>query len=114
MADERRAALEDLILLRVPVRNGAEALKGFPWDSDSELFVLTRQDCRRVVTTYLEDNLSADDCQEWASTLEVRDDVGLEDGFGDLLKDFLFEIATPEITRRLTRSTATEWAARLA
>jgi hypothetical protein len=114
VAEERKRALEDLTQLRAPVRPSAQTLKGYLWDSESKLVVLTRLDCRRLITAYLNGDLSGDDWEVWAEALEVRDDVGVEEGFEDLIKGFLFEIATPEITRQLTPSTAEEWMTRFA
>ena len=85
----------------------------FRWDSDEELLTLTRADALRLITEYLRGGISADDCVTWAGAVEGRDDVGSEPEFESLLKDFLFEIATPEITRQLTVVSAEEWRARL-
>ena len=113
MADERKVALENLIWFRVPVLAGVQALRDFPWDSDSELVVLTRLHCQRLVVAFHAGALGRDDCKLWAATLEGRDDVGLEPGYEMILKDFLLEIATPEVTRQLTLLSAEEWTSRL-
>jgi hypothetical protein len=111
--DARREALESLLLLRDPVQAAIQRVSSFPWDSEVRLAVLTRADAHRVVTGFLEGSLSAEECEEWANAVEGRDDVGLENGSEELLKEFLFELGTPELTRPLTQSTAKEWILKL-
>jgi hypothetical protein len=108
--DRRIQALLDVIRLRQPVEQAAAALADFPWwDSDEELVELTRSDAMRLLTAYTDHALSADDCRRWAEALEGRDDVGLQPGAGDALKDLLFELSTPEITESLTPQRAQHW-----
>jgi hypothetical protein len=78
---ERLAALEDLVLLRVPIGGAIARLGGFPWDSDVHLVALTRQHVDSLLAAYLEGRLDEQDCENWASALEGRDDVGFEPGF---------------------------------
>jgi hypothetical protein len=111
--EARTQALEALLLLREPVQVAIQKVSSFPWDSEVQLVVLTRADARRVVTAFVEGSLSAEECDEWANAVEGRDDVGLEDGSEELLREFLFEFGTPELTRPLTRSTAEEWILKL-
>jgi hypothetical protein len=110
---ERLAALEDLMLLRVPVGSAIARLRAFPWDSDSPLVVLTRQHVQALLGAYLEGRLDEHDCESWAAALECRDDVGLEPGFEQPLKAFLFEVATPELAGRLTPPAAGRWSSQL-
>lgn len=110
---QRAEAVGDLVELRVPVEQAAAALARFPWDSDEELHVLTRADALRLLKRYKRQELTVVECQRWADALEGRDDLGLEDGFEDTLKEFLFQIATPELTEPLTPHVATRWEATL-
>ena len=66
--------------------------------------VLTRHHVQAVLAAYLDGSLDEDDCESWAFALECRDDVGFEPGFEQLLKEFLFEVATPELEGRLSRA----------
>lgn len=112
-AIERRETLLDLVQLRRPLADAIEALRQFPWDSEIELVTLTRSDARRLLAAYVSGVLTASDCEAWANAIEGRDDVGLEEDAEDVLKDFLFEVATPEATHELTTSTAKDWQQRL-
>jgi hypothetical protein len=107
--DRRIQALLDVTRLRQPVEQAAAALADFPWDSDEELVELTRSDAVRLLNAYADHVLSADDCRRWAEALEGRDDVGLQAGAEDALKDLLFELSTPEITEPLTPQRARHW-----
>ena len=110
---ERAEALRDLVELRVPVEDAVAALAPFGWDSDTELVTFTRADALRLVSNYLDRTLSAQEAQRWAEALEGRDDLGLEPGFADILKQFLFEIATPELTEYLSPEVARRWGSTL-
>jgi hypothetical protein len=109
----RRLALEDLLGLRTPVHDALRRLGSYPWDSDVALVTFTRSDAERVLAELTEGRVTGELCSEWANALEGRDDVGLEPGSEDLLKDFLFEAANPEITRPLSPAWARQWRARL-
>ncbi|MDQ6713731.1 MAG: hypothetical protein M3Z28_11170 [Candidatus Dormibacteraeota bacterium] len=109
----RREALQDLLHLRKPVTAAARLLKSFPWDSDHPLVTLTRGDARNALDRYLDGAISTEELEQWANAIEGRDDIGFESGSEELLKDFVFQISTPEITRRLGKAVATEWRERL-
>jgi hypothetical protein len=106
---QRQQALRDLLELRVPVNMATGALARFGWDSEQELVTLTRADATRTLTRYLTGELSADDVEQWADALEVREDVGREPGFGDELTELLFQLATPEVAGKITPETAKHW-----
>jgi hypothetical protein len=104
-----RKVLEDLLLLRRPVAEAVNAVRRLPWDSEEELVVLRRQDAINLLDSFMSGAVTASDCQAWADAIEGRDDVGLEETTNTLLKDFLFELSTPELTRAFNRTTAREW-----
>jgi len=115
MADtQRKRVLQDLVMRRRPVSEALLRLETFPWDSETELVTLTRADALRLLDEYLRGELTSDSCEEWADAIEVRDDIGMEEGFDDLLKSFIFELANPAINERLTQSKAEQWKGRLA
>jgi hypothetical protein len=111
---ERREALLDLILVRIVVADAVDRLKQFPWDSTSELVTLTRVDAQRVLDLYLRGALTESAVGQWANAVEGRDDIGYTKDSENLLRQFVFELATPETTRELTQSSAHEWMSRLA
>jgi hypothetical protein len=40
--------------------------------------------------------------RQWAEALEGREDVGFEDGHEEKLKQFIFELANPELCESVT------------
>lgn len=112
-AADRHEALNDLLLLRCEVGDAIAAVNRFPWDSEVELVSLTRADAARVLDAFRSGTLTAGECAAWANAVEGRDDVGLESGAEDVLREFLFELSTPEVTRALTQATARDWLQRL-
>lgn len=89
-------------------------LRTFPWDSETELVTLTRGDALGLLDEYLRGELTRASFEAWAEAVEVRDDIGMEEGFEDLLRSFIFELANPEIDGQLTKSKAEHWKRRLA
>jgi hypothetical protein len=110
---DRTAALRDLVELRKPPREARSALARFGWDSGQDLVSLSRADARRLLDCYSRGGLGAEDCAIWADALEGRDDLGYEQGQEDLLTNFLFEIANPEINGPLTAQLVDRWQAAL-
>ena len=102
-----------MVALLGPVASLAAELAAYPWDSETELVILTRQDALSVLERYAAGRVVADDARIWASALEVREDVALERGARSLLSELLFQLATPEVTEPLTAEVARRWQARL-
>ena len=109
----REQVLKDLVARRGPVPETLARLKEFPWDSGAPLVILTRRDILALLDEYLREKVARESCEEWANALELRDDIGMEHGFEDMLKDFIFELANPTIKGPLTRSRAESWKASL-
>lgn len=110
---DRAEALRDLLLLRQPVEKATSVLKSFPWDSHKQLVALTRADACNALDRYLDGHLSSEELEQWANAIEGRDDVGFEPGSEALLKDFVFQMAMPEITTAVTQAVAADWRDRL-
>jgi hypothetical protein len=109
----RVAALQDLVLLRVPPADAQRRLRAFVWDSNDALVTLTVEDLLRLLDEYLRGNLTNGDVEQWANAVEGRDDVGFEENREAVIKEMVFQLATPEITAPLTPAAALEWKRRL-
>jgi len=59
------------------------------------------------------EQLSASEVYLWASTIEHRDDIEIEEASRDVLNELIFELATPEVNRPLTRELARDYIRRL-
>ena len=106
--NERAETLRDLILLRAPVVETAARLSSFSWDSEEELVMFTRGDTQRILDAYLSGVMQESEVQDWANVLEARDDIGFEAGSEDILKEFIFRLANPEIKQPLNHEAAVE------
>jgi hypothetical protein len=113
LQNSRIEALQDLVALRIPVREAERAVLEFPWDSEHELVQLTATTALNILHRFIEGELSAGEIQEWADALEVRDDVGLEPACEVTLRELLFTLATPELSEPLTVVVAQHWQSQL-
>lgn len=109
----RAQALRALVQLRGELGAAITALALYPWDSSDELVKVTRNDLVRVLNAYLNGDLTARDWGRWADALEGRDDIGFDEGSDELIKEFIFESATPELFEPLTPQLARRWLSRL-
>ncbi len=55
-----------------------------------------------MLMKFLKGSATGSAVQAWAEAIESRDDVGLEPGSQEILKQTLFELANPDLTRKLT------------
>lgn len=96
MADgDQVAALEDLVLLRIPVAEARERCgRGFDRD---ELLVLTAGHVVDVLDRLGTGALTPADVEAWADAVHLRDDLGREPGLEDAINEVLIELSTPEL-----------------
>lgn len=88
-------------------------VKALPWDMEQELATLRRDDVTSVLKRYLAGELDRADLEVWADLIEGREDIGLERGYDDVLKDIIYELANPTIMPEFSRARAEEWVRRL-
>jgi hypothetical protein len=108
-SEARYDALRDLIAAREPIEQTLGHLRTFPWDSERVLVVLDRSGVAGVLRRYLRAELSAEQCVAWADAIEARDDIGFEPDWVELLKQFIFELANPELAGQLSHDAAHGW-----
>jgi hypothetical protein len=120
-AARRAGALRSLIELTAPVEEAQAALAGHPPAApaggpagDPEpAATLTRGDAVRVLDRYLAGEVAHEECVRWAAALRARRDLALERGHDDLLRAFLFEVASPHLFRPMSNRFAQRWRHRL-
>jgi hypothetical protein len=61
----------------------------------------------------LEGELTTADAEQWANAVEGRDDIGFEQGYEELLRTFVFEVANPVLAEPITENYARAWKMRL-
>jgi hypothetical protein len=88
----RKAAVENLVHLRVPVNEAINALKPFPWDFEQELVTVGIAEIVAALNRFLAGNLSAEELEAWANGVEGRDDI---DFSPREVIDLITEIANP-------------------
>jgi hypothetical protein len=102
--NKRQELLLDLLELKRPIKEIAAALSTYPWDSDSELVLLTPGGISEILRRYVDGNVTAGDVEHWANAIEGRDDIGIKPG---ATRAILHELANPVLTQPLTPSRAT-------
>ena len=102
----RTATLEALVKISMPISEAVSRLAEFPWDSESELVLLTPEDFRHVLSLFKQGSLSAAEVEDWANALECRDDIGIHTS---LAHELLHELANPLLTQLLSGERADFW-----
>lgn len=97
----RRTVLIDLVSFAQDITMLKGNLARFAWDSEEELAVLEKRHLVNVLTRFLNGQLSGDDVMEWANAIELREDIAIESGSENLVKDIIFDLANPEINYKL-------------
>jgi hypothetical protein len=106
----RAATLEALVKISMPISEAISRLAEFPWDSESELVLLTPEDFFHVLSSFKRGSLSAAEVEDWANALECRDDVGFATSQA---RELLHELANPLLTQPLSGERADFWLSQL-
>ena len=64
----------------------------------------------KILDQYINGDLNSKEIQFWAESIEGRDDIGFQ---SNELKNFIFELATPEINTPIDKDWANQWIIRL-
>ena len=67
------------------------------YDSNVELYEVTKSDLAAVLKMYLSDNLSNDELEEWANFIECRDDLNYE-----AIEGYIYALANPYLDDEIT------------
>ncbi len=92
----RASTLAALVRITMPIPEAISRLAEFPWDSKSELVLLTPEDFCHVLSLFKQGSLSAAEVEDWANALECRDDVGFSTS---QVRELLHELANPLLTQ---------------
>lgn len=104
----RKQLSEALLISEIPTDSLLSALAEFGWDSEDELVLLRCDHVTAVSERFLRGEIPAGDVSDWADALESREDIGFEDGCGEILADVIYELANPELTRSFSSGTGAE------
>lgn len=106
MNQNRMKSVEDLVKLRRPIRNCLEELRNFEWDYDGRPFVLSLEIIFGILERYLNGDLSARNLEEWASAIELRDDIEVDSNDEDLIKEIIEFLSEPSINGSISKEIA--------
>lgn|SRR2546425_3341495 len=107
--EDRRKLLGSLLALDQPLEKIRPKLSLVGWDSEKAQVTLTRRAAVSILRRFLDRELSAGEVEEWAGLVECREDIGFEAPYERTLRDLIYELANPFLTRELSESSAAEW-----
>ncbi len=99
---DRRELVESLVRYDLPIEPVLERLAAFGWDADAPLVQIRVDDVLAILNRYLAGELSADQIEDWANHLEVRDDVGMDPPHEEVLREIIFRLANPYLNHEIT------------
>jgi hypothetical protein len=83
-------------------------IQKYPWDCDSELYFLTKEDLLSVFSRFQSGELDSVTIEKWANFLECRDDLGYQIEHEDDLREIIFLLANPVINYSIDAKLVTE------
>lgn len=110
---DRTELLQSLVEMQKPILELLDQLHQFDWDSGEPLITLTPQHIILVLKKYVDGQIGSSTVQEWADTIHIRDDIGLDPVHENNLRDVLHELANPFLVQPLTLLSAKRLMAKL-
>ncbi len=104
----RADLLRSLLRFDRPLSDLSAPLARFGWDSDRELATIERAHVLAILGRYLSGEIQPPDVEDWANAIEGREDIGYERGHEDGLREVVYELANPYLTRPLSVQSAKE------
>ena len=101
-ARTRTEALSKLLYYREPIEELVKNLAQFPFDSEEILVVLTPSHLRHLLQRYVNNELTDKHLEDWANTIEGRDDIGFLPKHQTLLEEAVFTLANPLLAQQTT------------
>lgn len=108
MSNKRSDIVNSLIQLSMPLSVLNEKLSSFPWDYDGDIVILKWHHCVSVLERYLRGELDKQQVETWANLIEGRDDIDFDISKEERIRECIYELANPVLTKPLTRDGATE------
>jgi hypothetical protein len=102
MRDNRKHLLARLVAYELPIEPVLEALSSLPADSNEEPVSVRRADVVSIIDRFLDGELTPDQVTDWADQIELREDVGVEEGHREAVRDAVFRLANPNLRGPIT------------
>lgn len=97
----RREIVRDLVLFQQDLVSLTTELNRYPWDCPTALYEINQHDLASVIRRCLFDEVSLQNLQDWANTVECREDISYSSPH---LEEIVIELANPLIFSSLTKS----------
>ncbi len=78
----------------------SKELSLYSWDIEEPLIQLSKLDLLKVTNKCNSQIITVSELVDWANVIELREDIEFED---EELKEFIFELANPEINGEITK-----------
>lgn len=74
----------------------------YPWDAEEPLVVLTPVHLARVLSRYMQGEITAQELEDWANAIESREDIAYETAHKAPLAQAIYQLANPLLTQPIT------------
>jgi hypothetical protein len=97
----RMEIVAKLVRFEQPIATSLAELSEFAWDYDGEPFVVSADDVVSILNRFLADQLSAQDVEDWADAIEVREDIAFDENT-DWTQETVHLLSNPSINGAIT------------
>ena len=108
----RETIIKHLINLDKPIDEIKKSLKGLGWDSDDEI-TMAKGSVKSILNRYIESNIDSKTLNEWANTIEGREDIDYDESCFNEIKQLVYEIANPDLEGPFDIEKAKGWLSKL-
>ena len=92
--------LNDLVCFNESLTKLQDELSKHPWDAKESILIITKVHLSNILKKCINNNITVSDLENWANTIECRDDLDFED---EELQEVIFELASPEINGKIIK-----------
>lgn len=96
---ERKIILEELIKYTDNIKELTNELSQFPWDCSEPIIIITVKDILSIMDRYISGEIGIDTLENWANTIECREDIGFEN---DNLSELIVRLANPVLYEKIS------------
>jgi hypothetical protein len=101
----RTEILSELVTFSKPLGFLSHGLSQLEWDYEEMPVVMMSTHLLKVLDRFVRGELNAQEIESWANLVEGREDLEFSE---EILGEFVYELANPELEGELTRLRATE------
>jgi len=94
--------LKNLVYFEKPLQELVCDLSALDWDYHGEPYIVYSGAVATVIERYLDENISAEELEEWANLLECREDLDFEEAKQEVLSCIIYDLANPTLQGDIT------------